>query len=288
MAYIFRFSAPGDGHGSNVHRFNADNLQNAVTAEENCIQGGQEHEGSYQMKNSKTFSLITGCSFLADLIIKQAEPGRQYFNDFNFYNDLCQKDDCTKVDIASIRARHNDFCHGFQVQYRTRSRNGSTQLVWTKPHFFQHGYYSYAGYHGGRPKRPKEQTWILDEGEYITGLRVHQGDIVDGITFVTNQREFHSGGYGGTSRDMMLSNVCKAQHRIVAFTGTEHGVLQRVGYYAKPFGWSIVRDFILLRWLQSNGRAIAIDSGEKNIMHPFIGLAEDGIFRSILEYLVFA
>eukprot|EP00554_Chaetoceros_debilis_P014846 CAMPEP_0194121990 /NCGR_PEP_ID=MMETSP0150-20130528/48903_1 /TAXON_ID=122233 /ORGANISM="Chaetoceros debilis, Strain MM31A-1" /LENGTH=282 /DNA_ID=CAMNT_0038814653 /DNA_START=61 /DNA_END=909 /DNA_ORIENTATION=+ len=281
MAYIFRFSAPKDGYGSNVHLFSADNLQNAVTAEENCIQGGQEHERSCQMKNSKTFSLITGCSFLANLIMKQAESGRQYFNDFNFYDDLCQKDDCTKVDIASIRARHNDFCHGFQVQYRTRSQNGSTQLVWAKKHFFQHGFYSY---HGGRPK---EQTWILDEDEYITGLRIHQGEIVDGITFVTNHREFHSGGRGGDSRDMMLSNICKAQHRIVAFTGTENGILQRVGYYAKPFGWSIVRDFILLRCLQNNGRAIAIDSGEKNIMHAFIGLAEDGIFRCILEYLVF-
>jgi len=281
MAYIFRFSAPRDGYGSNVHRFNADKLQNTVTAEENGIQGGKELEGSRQMKNSKTFSLITGCSFLANLIIKKAEPGKQYFNDFTFYDNLCQKDDCTKVDIASIRARHNDFCQGFQVQYRTRSQNGSTHLVWAKPHFFQHGFYSY---HGGRAK---EQTWILGEDEYLTGLRVQQGEIVDGITFVTNQREFHSGGYGGNSHDMMLSNVCKAQHRIVAFTGTESGVLQRVGYYAKPFGWSIVRDFILLRYLQNNGRAIAIDSGEKNIMHAFIGLAEDAIFRYILEYLVF-
>lgn len=275
MSYIFRFSAPRDGNGSNIHRFKADNLQNAVTANKKCIQRLS------QIEHSKTFSLITGCTFLANTVMKKAEPERQLFNDFTFYNDLCQKDDCTKVEIASIRARHNSFCHGFQVQYRTRSKNGSTQLIWAKPHFFQQGYYSYHG------ERPQEQTWVLDEDEYITGLRIQQGDIVDGITFVTNHREFHSGGYGGTPRDMMLSNVCRAQHRIVAFAGTEHGVLQRIGYYAKPFGWSIIRHFILLRWLQNHGRAIAIDSSGENIIHSFIGLADDDLFRYILEYLVF-
>ena len=83
---------------------------------------------------------------------------------------------------------------------------------------------------------------------------------------------------------MMLS--VQSNHRIVAFTATEHGVLQRIGYYAKPFGWSIIRPYVMLRWLKINGRALVIDGKEENMITNFMNLAEDGIFRTVLEYLV--
>jgi len=215
---------------------------------------------------------------LAQSIIEKTEPGKRYFNDFNFYDNLCRQDGCTRVDISSIRVRHNHFCHGFQVQYRSTFENGSECLTWSEPHFFSSGYYAF---HSGRPE---EASWVLAKDEYITGLQVQQGHIVDGITFITNHRQLHTGGYGGGRVDMNLANT-RAQYRIVAFAGTADGVLHRIGYFAKPFAWSIIRHFVMLRWLKYRGRAFDTDDGEESVINALINLGEYGIFKEILEYL---
>ena len=279
MNYLFYFSSSsGDDNGPRIHRFNP---QDAGTSTERTPNAGivAKNNKEHGKPQSKTYSLVTGCDFLGDAIMATAEQGRASFNDFKFYQRLCHTTGCNNVTISSIRVRHNRFCHGLQVEYRSKFSDGSTRLAWAEPHFYQRGYYAYAG-----ERRSQEETWVLGEEEHIRGLRIRQGEIMDGITFVTNQRELHTGGYGGSPRNMMLS--VQSNHRIVAFTGTEYGVLQRIGYYAKPFGWSIVRPYIMLRWLKINGRALVIDGEEESIINNFMNLAEDGIFRTVLEYLV--
>ena len=135
--------------------------------------------------------------------------------------------------------------------------------------------------------------------------RINQGDILDGITFISNQREVHFGGRGGTffKDNMFLTEQQQEQFssmKIVAFTGAVFDVLQRVGYYAVPIGWDIVKDYVMLRWLVDQGRAIPhVISGEGKTgdddndgsssltkgLELLMNLP-DGPFRRVLTFLI--
>ncbi len=275
MGEIFYFSASGGNSGPRIHRLNSGN-DSQRTSTGNSIPDAENIE-EHSPSRSKTYSLITGCQFVGNNLMARATQGQASFNDFKFYDRLCNMKGCTSVRISTIRVRHNNYCHGIQVGYKSKFHDGSTSVAWAEPHFYERGYYYYTG-------TSREETWVLGEEEYICGLRIQQGDIVDGITFVTNERQLHSGGYGGNPHNMMLP--VKYDHRIIAFAGTEYGVLQRIGYYAKPFGWSIIRPFVMLRWLKIHKRAFIEEGEEDNVLNKFMDLAEDGIFRNILEYLV--
>ena len=92
----------------------------------------------------------------------------------------------------------------------------------------------------------------LEDGEFICGLYLKQGEIVDGITFVTNRRRVHIGGRGGGSADMTYPTESR---RIIAFAGQFYGVLSRIVYYSVKIGWETVREYVMLRWLLENNRA---------------------------------
>ena len=94
-----------------------------------------------------------------------------------------------------------------------------------------------------------KETKNVEDGEFIAGLRINQGDMLDGVTFVTNRREVHCGGRGGTFHRYTMLVCSRPSMRIVALAGTVNGVVARVGYYAKSLGWDIVGSFILLRQL---------------------------------------
>ena len=231
-------------------------------------------------------------------IMRNDSPS-QVFNDFDFYNSLCENEHCRKVEIASICVRqHNiSFCHGFQVIYRSTFADGTTRRSTNGPeNFFSGGNY---GWHGGRA----DDTWIrLEDGEFIAGLRINQGEILDGITFVTNRREIHCGGRGGGFHTM---GCRRPSMRMVALTGTVNGVeplVAKVGYYAKSVGWEIVGPFILLRQLVNNKeeRAAPIDYTAVSIarrakdkrslriqatINELIALP-DGVFQIVLQFLI--
>lgn len=136
------------------------------------------------------------------------------FSDLQHYLELCAQPDCVKVRISRVRCRHNQYFMGLQVFYRSTFANGTTQESQAPEHFFSHGYYAYTGNH------IVERTLELEDDEFITGLFLNQGEIVDGVTFVTNQREENFGGEGGNRLAMMLPGSLSA-YRIIAFTGTE-------------------------------------------------------------------
>merc|ERR1712183_1104743 len=104
--------------------------------------------------------------------------------------------------------------------------------------------------------------------------------------------------------------------RIVAFCGTVNGVCERIGFYAKPFGWDCLGPFILMRELVQRGRVTTkttnetsseasdalidgtatttaslssssvsfVTSGSVIVQQVIINLPE-GIFRNVMKFL---
>lgn len=244
---------------------------------------GNERSGN----NGSTQHFIEGRHVeMANNIMNQGRNSNQlYFNDLIFYESLLEKEGCCSAEISSLRIRHNQFCNGIQVVYRLTFVDGRTEKYNGPENFFSNGYYSY---HGGKPII---DTWVhLEEEEIITGIRINQGDILDGLTFVTDRREIFCGGNGGKRYDTMVTNPPST--RIVAFSGTACGVWQRVGYYAKSFAWMIIGPYILLRNLTIQGRATIATDASSNRMHIFGNIMEgllnsldDDVFRIVMKYL---
>mmetsp|Transcript_50899 Transcript_50899/g.69277 ORF Transcript_50899/g.69277 Transcript_50899/m.69277 type:complete len:248 (-) Transcript_50899:79-822(-) len=172
------------------------------------------------------------------------------FNDISYYFGLLSEEGCVRVDIARVLCRHNSFVIGLQVVYRSVFRDGSTRFSEAPAHFFESGFYSY---HGGQRETVVHE---LEDGERIIGLRLCQGEIMDGITFVTNRRTFHSGGMGGHR----VSLMCPTEHhRVVAFGGTSRGVLERLTFFAeRKLAWVSLGPLVMLRWLVMQQRAVRL------------------------------
>ena len=172
------------------------------------------------------------------------------FDDIDLYKRLLSKEGVVKVELAGVKVRHNGhFCQGLASTYRIIYADGRTEMYNDKGNFQAHGYYTYH-----RSSRRLTDELELEDGEYICGLYLQQGDIVDGITFVTNRRQVHIGGRGGSFKDMTYSTENQSR-RIIAFAGQFHGVLSRIGYYSVKIGWETVREYVMLRWLLENNRA---------------------------------
>merc|ERR1712125_222977 len=105
------------------------------------------------------------------------------FNDIEFYRSLWTEDGCVKAEISSVCVRHNMYCHGVQAIYRLTFADGRTETREGPRNFFSSGYYYYSTPHRSRPITRVD----LEEDEFLTGLRVKQGEIVDAITLVTNR-----------------------------------------------------------------------------------------------------
>lgn len=216
--------------------------------------------------------------------LEKMEPPNRSFSDLAFYRNLCNEDGCVSVKIASVRVRHNSYCHGIQAIYEVSFADGTTARRPGPENFSSRGYYSY--YRGQR----LEESWIhLEDYEYIQGLKIRQGEIVDRITVVTNHREVHFGGNGG-SPVMMMPEI-PSSVRVVAFAGLYDGVCGRIAFYATPLSWERIGVYIILRELVNQGRAVAeVTTAGPNeitagmIVHQVISL-DEGPFRNIMEFL---
>jgi hypothetical protein len=219
MNLIYRFSSPKENYGSINHVIPHEDSREAIA------------RANEVMEVKEVMEVMGSDSF---------------FNDFDFYKSLLDVHNCISVDISKIKVWHTNYCKGFQVIYRSTFRNGSIQTNVGPRNFYNTGYYSY---HAGTQNTCGEL--ILEEREYIMGLKVIQGEVLDGVTFVTNLREVHFGGHGGNSHDIILNPGMK----IIALTGTVFGVVNRVGFYAKPRVWMIIGHYVMLRWLIGQNRA---------------------------------
>lgn len=212
------------------------------------------------------------------------------FSDLQHYLELCAQPDCVKVRISRVRCRHNQYFMGLQVFYRSTFANGTTQESQAPEHFFSDGYYLYTG------DLFVERTLELKDDEFITGLYVNQGEIVDGVTFVTNHREEPTvlfGGEGGSRVTMMLPGSALPTYRIIAFTGTERGVMHRIGYFAENISWETIRPLVMLRWLVERERAAPLlpDSEWQLVVQALVGVRTseslpNDVFRHVLEFLL--
>jgi hypothetical protein len=260
---VFRFSATEQGGGT-------------------VIRSLEEEDAEEEALSIMTTSTQSHNHFL---ISTQPRPHR--FSDLRYYQRLCAESGCVKVRMSRVRCLYSRYFMGIEVVYRSTFANGTTQERKASERSFESGYYSYKG--GTR----EDSALELEEDEFITGLRLNQGEIVDGVTFVTNRREVHFGGHGGRRYDMMLSRSLNA-FRIVAFTGTESGVMHRIGYFAESISWETIRPLVMLRWLVERKRAAPTDAectNDKLVVRALVGAETsdslpDEIFRHVLRFLI--
>merc|ERR1719413_236992 len=89
---------------------------------------------------------FSGCDPTEEQTQVPEEPFGESFNDLGFYRSLLNQEGCVSVEIASVRVRHNSYCHGIQAFYRVRFADGKPERLCPGPeHFSSHGYYSYHG-----------------------------------------------------------------------------------------------------------------------------------------------
>ena len=173
------------------------------------------------------------------------------FNDILFYEDLLEEKDCIRVDISKLYVFHTSRgISRFYVHYRLTFSDGSTEEREGPTHFFL------------SEENSVLDVWLLGDNEFLRGVKVYQDEIVRGVTFLTNLRDIHCGGYGGQMYDAIEANP--PSMRVVAFCGSgrdDH--CERIGFYSMSFGWHFCGHFIMVRELFRRGRAIA--PSEKSI-----------------------
>ena len=113
--------------------------------------------------------------------------------------------------IVGVKVRHGRFIDGIELLYKTTE--GKEEGL---------------GWHGG--DGGEEETFLLEEGEYITGIRGKSGLYVDSLTIVTNKRE--SKTYGGDGGDYSF-DLQKSGEEVVGFYGGSGPFLDRIGLFVQ-------------------------------------------------------
>ena len=180
------------------------------------------------------------------------------FDGIDLYQKLLSKKDVVKVELAGVLVKYNSFsCKGLASAYRITYADGRTKIYKDKGNFQE-------SWH----RHNSSERLMLKDGEFICGLYLNQGEIIDGITFVTNRRQVHIGS--GKSNFIDMTCPIKKRQRIIAFAGQFRridGVLSRIGYYSvKTGGWETVREYIMLRWLLENNRAEEYTSFDSRVL----------------------
>jgi hypothetical protein len=256
---VFRFSASERNGGTVIHTFDEKNAEREAL--EIMARSSQPRGG-----------------FLSSI-----QPRKHLFSDLGYYQCLCAEPDCVSVQISRVRCLCSRYFMGIEVVYRSTFTNGTTKESEAPKRSFTAGYYSLLG------GEPEANDLELEDDEFITGLHLNQGAIMDGVTFVTNRREVHFGGYGGSTHDRTLSNNLD-MFRIVAFTGTASGVMHRIGFFAEGIPWGAVRSVVMLRWLVEQNRAAPRDAEvtqEQLVVRALVGgVLPNDIFEEVLKFLI--
>ena len=223
---------------------------------------------------------------------------RNYFNDLSMYTWLKKESSdkrCVTVELARVRVYHsNMFVFGLQSIYRvTFNANESnnqrvSRLVAAEKHVYASGIYA-------QERTCTVSTLELDHDEFIVDVRTRQGEVVDQVTFVTNLRSVSYGGYGGQEQPTSQGHFGNGvRSRVVAFTGTHAGALERLGFFMEPANWEAIRAIVLTRKLLEDSRAqtdetnISSWTKERAVVHAFLTHASGDIFRRVARYLIFS
>ena len=103
---------------------------------------------------------------------------------------------------------------------------GQSKYTLGHKNFFDNKYYSW------HTRVDTYEDLRLGDRDYITGLKITQGEILDGVTFVTNLRgEVHFDRHGGSHHEFM---ILYPVINIIALNVNEFGVIERVGSYTVP------------------------------------------------------
>ena len=144
----------------------------------------------------------------------------------------------------------------------------------------------------------QRSSMILREGEHLAEIRTstrqyrpwRQGEIIDQITFITNQRTLSFVGNGGSSED--ISAPPDLSRRIVAFVGTSNEVLEKLGAISVSCNWEEVGHLVLLRTLVEKNRASVVLQGddtalgeEDAVVQRLITNTDGDLFKRIVSFL---
>jgi hypothetical protein len=211
-----------------------------------------------------------------------------YFNDLSMYRWLKSTKGCVRVDLARVLVYHSDsFVFGLQSVYRVTYNNNESRHIAAEKHVYASGFYAH--------QRGTVSTLDLEDDEFIMDVRTRQGEVVDQVTFVTNLRKVSFGGNGGmeqpTNQEHFANGVMS---RVVAFTGTKAGALERLGFFLEPVNWEAIRAVVLTRKLLEESRAheneteMTTWTREQAVIHALLTQANDDIFLKVAGNLVFS
>lgn len=200
------------------------------------------------------------------------------FDDLPFVQELEKTHPGKHVKLAAVRVRSRGFVFGLQATYMVHAAETEHDgTLHTAPeHFSESGYYAYAYHHGG-PVR--DETFTCEPGEFIIGMKIRQGEIVDEICLLTSRDKcFQQGGTGG-SAGLLLESERRAP--VIAFCGQFKGVLSRVGVWIDS-PWEQIGMHVVMRWLKENDRATPRDDTSLLLCR-----LDEGLFRYVLKFLLF-
>jgi hypothetical protein len=109
--------------------------------------------------------------------------------------------------VVGVKIRHGRWIDGIELLYRTA--DGKEEGL---------------GWHGG--EGGEEETFRLEEGEYITGITGKAGTYIDSLTIVTNKRRSKTYGGDGGDAAFDLRGACGL---VAGFYGRSGPYLDRIG-----------------------------------------------------------
>jgi len=113
--------------------------------------------------------------------------------------------------VVGVKIRHGLYIDGIELLYKTA--DGKKEgLDW----------------HGG--DGGEEETFLLEEGEFITGITGKTGEYVESLRIVTNKRK--SRNYGGDGGDKTFE-LQKSGEEVTGFCGRSGAVLDQIGIFVR-------------------------------------------------------
>lgn len=211
------------------------------------------------------------------------------FSDWSFYQELKNQPGCQKVELSRVHVEHSSwFLTGLQAVYRSSFADGREDVETEAPmHKFQRFRYRQYG-------QSTRSTLELGEKEYITNCTFRRVDkISDRVTFQTNLRtaSFGSPAFSGFLRNWLLpfsgNKPVYALHKIVAFAGVTSEMVEDIGVFSESQNWMRVKEFVLVRDLVSQDRAVPVqDPDGDSILQTLVLDTNQDIFRRVLTHLL--
>ena len=113
--------------------------------------------------------------------------------------------------VIGVKIRHGLYIDGIELLYKTAV--GKKEGM---------------GWHGG--DSGNEETFLLEDGEFITAISGKTGEYVESLSIVTNKRK--SKNYGGDGGDKPF-NFHKSGAEVIGFYGRSGAFLDQIGIFTR-------------------------------------------------------